>query len=164
MSVTTAILVFARPIAQDAARKQLSVHADTNRHALHLLNERVRQTAQQTGFPVLSSTDLIPHSGSFGGQLSEAIQAVFGRGFDQLLVVGNDCPALTAADLTNAATELQAGRVVIGPDNRGGVYLLGLSRTQFEADALRELPWQTNQLHQAICAQFAAHTVLPLRA
>lgn len=164
LSVTTAILVFARPVAHDAARKHLSAHTATNRHALHLLNERVRQTAQQTGLPVLFSTNLISHSGSFGWQLSEAIQAVFEQGFDQLLVVGNDCPSLTAADLTNAATELQAGRVVVGPDNSGGVYLLGLSREQFNTDGLRELPWQTNRLHRAICAQFAAHTVLPLRA
>ncbi len=164
LSVTTAILVFARPVAHDATRKQLSANTDNNRRALHLLNERVRQTARQTGLPVLFSTDLISHSGSFGGQLSSAIQAVFDRGFERILVVGNDCPALTVGDLTNAATELQAGRVVLGPDNRGGAYLLGLSRTQFDADVLRELPWQTNQLHQAICAQFAAHTVLPLRA
>lgn len=164
LSVTTAILVFARPVALDASRKHLSAHTDTNRRALHLLNERVRQTARKTGLPILFSTDLIVHSGSFGEQLSEAIQAVFEQKFEQVLVIGNDCPALTTADLNQAAAELEAGRVVLGPDNRGGAYLLGLSRIQFDAEVLRELPWQTNQLHRVICAQFAAHTVLPLRA
>lgn len=162
--VTTAILVFARPVAYDASRKHLSAHADSNRRAVHLLNERVGQTVRQTGLPVLFSTDLITHSGCFGNQLSAAIQAVFGRGFERVLVVGNDCPALTVADLTHAAAELQGGRVVLGPDNRGGLYLLGLSREQFNADVLRELPWQTNQLHRAIRVHFSAYTVLQLRA
>lgn len=163
LSITTAILVFARPVAHDAARKHLSLQGEANRHTLCLLNERVRRTAGQTGLPVLLSTDLISHSGGFGDQMSAAIQAAFEQGFDQILVVGNDCPAITEADIANAATELQAGRVVLGPDNRGGVYLLGLSRSQFDADTLRELPWQTNRLLRAIRVEFAAYSVLHLR-
>ena len=159
LSVNTAILVFAQPVARDAVWKHLSAHADSNCRALNALNGRVRQTACQTGLPVLFSTDLIAHTGSFGEQLSEAIKAAFGQGFDKVLVVGNDCPALTTTDLTNAAAELQAGRVVLGPDNRGGVYLLGLSRGQFEADVLRGLPWQTNRLHRALQVCFENHTV-----
>lgn len=164
MSAVTAILVFAQPVAYDAAGKYLSVQADVNRRAIQLLNERVRQTACQTGLPVLLSTDLISHSGSFGEQVSAALQAAFGRGFEQVLVVGNDCPALTVADLNRASVELQSGKVVIGPDTRGGLYLLGLSRHQFDADALAQLPWQTAHLQRVIQAYFAAHPVLPLRA
>lgn len=163
MSVVTAILVFAQPVAHDATRKHLSAQASSNYRAVQLLNERVRQTACQTGLPVLFSTDLITHSGSFGEQLSEALHAVFGQGIERVLVVGNDCPALTAADLTGAVTELQQGCVVLGSDTRGGLYLLGLSREQFNADTLSELPWQTNRLHRAVQAYFVAQHVVSLR-
>lgn len=156
MIQSTVLLVFAQPVAHDAARKRLSVSYPAGRRLIAALNERTWQTARATGLPVRFSAQVSPHIGTFGQQLSRALEAVFAEGFERVVVVGNDCPALTAQHLTTAAAHLQAGRIVLGPDRRGGVYLLGLSRAQFNADRLAQLPWQTDQLRQAIQAWFGS--------
>lgn len=155
LSDATVILIFAQPVSADAARKRLAYQPQTNRLTIQRLNERVRQTAEATSLPVLRSADLITHTGTFGEQLTAALQATFALGFERVLVVGNDCPALTTAHLTLAAERLQSESVVLGPDQRGGLYLLGLSRNAFDPALLVALPWQTGRLWGAVRRVYA---------
>lgn len=155
MSDPIAILLFARPVAEDAAQKRLTSHARSNQRVLKCLNKHVEQVAAATGLPVLRSTDLIAHRGTFGDQLATALQAAFDHGFERVLVVGNDCPALTTAHLLGAADALRATPVVLGPDRRGGLYLLGLSRDAFDKTLLTQLPWQTPALSRITRRAFA---------
>jgi len=140
VSVSTAILVFAQSAPADAHRKRLAEQPLPNRSVLAQLTTRIRQIAEVTGLPVLHSTDLIAHTGRFGEQMTAALHAAFARGFERILVVGNDCPALTSAHLTRVAHELQSASVVLGPDQRGGLYLFGLSRAAFESLPLAGMP------------------------
>lgn len=155
MSDSIAILLFARPVAEDAAQKRLASQARSNQRVLKRLNEHVEQVAAATGLPVLYSTALISHRGTFGDQLSAALQTAFDHGFERVLVVGNDCPALTTAHLLGAADALRATPVVLGPDRRGGLYLLGLSRDAFDKNLIAQLPWQTPALSRATHRAFA---------
>lgn len=154
MSDAVAILVFARPVSDDAARKRLTNQAGLNRRVLSCLTEHTTQRATATGLPVLRSTDLIMHRGSFGSQLVAALQAAFNRGFTRVVVVGNDCPGLTPTILLDAANALSSTPVVLGPDRRGGLYLLGLTRAAFDQNRLAQLPWQTPRLGRATCQAF----------
>ena len=149
MSDAIALLIFARPVADEATRKRLTRQVGQNRRALHRLTEHVTQTTTATGLPVLRSADLITHRGSFGHQLSSALQAVFDQGFADVIVIGNDCPGLTVNTLCDAANALRSAPVVLGPDRRGGLYLLGLSQAAFAQNRLAGLPWQTPALHRA---------------
>jgi glycosyltransferase A (GT-A) superfamily protein (DUF2064 family) len=110
----------------------------------------------------VQSTALITHTGTFGDQLDRACRATFALGFDRILVIGNDCPALTTAHLIEAANRLETAPVVLGPDRRGGIYLLGLSRAAFERISLIRLPWQTSQLAQAVRRLYADQPILLL--
>lgn len=163
LSAPTALLVFAQSALADARSKRLAGQVLPNRSVLAQLTRRTRQLADATGLPVLHSIDLILHTGRFGDQLTAALSAAFARGYERVLVVGNDCPALTTAHLTQAATELESAAVVLGPDQRGGLYLFGLSRAAFEGLPLAEMPWQTNRLAGAVrraCADWPT-VVLP---
>ncbi|GAB3639393.1 TIGR04282 family arsenosugar biosynthesis glycosyltransferase [Spirosoma arcticum] len=162
MSNTTAILIFAQPVAHDAGRKRLGSQPGRNRRVLSELNRRVRHTAEDTNLSVLLSADLIDHSGTFGGQLTDALRAAFALGFGRVLVIGNDCPALTTTHLTQAANQLQSTPVVLGPDRRGGLYLFGLTRAVFERASIASLPWQTDRLARAVCQVCAAWPVATL--
>lgn len=159
----TAILVFAQSTSSDGVRKRLASQLVVNRRLLVQLNERTLKTAEATGLPVICSSALIAHAGTFGEQLTQAVRATFALGFDRVLVIGNDCPALTDVHILQAVNQLQESSVVIGPDCRGGLYLFGVSREAFEAVSLTNLPWQTNQLAQAIRHLFGnqASTSLP---
>ena len=75
------------------------------------------------------------------------------------MVIGNDCPALTTTHLLRAVNQLHSAPVVLGPDRRGGLYLLGLTRAVFEQLSLPSLPWQTDRLYQAVCRVCAGEPV-----
>lgn len=162
MSAPTALLVFAQSAAADARLKRLSGQPQITIRVLAQLNQRTRQLADATGLPVLHAAALIPPTGGFGEQLTAALSEVFARGFERVLVVGNDCPDLTTAHLTQAALALESASVVLGPDRRGGLYLLGLSRAAFERLPTGQMPWQTSQLARAIKHEYDGWSIAEL--
>ena len=86
------------------------------------------------------------------GDLGERIEAVVGqiqRGKSgRVVVVGSDCPGLTAARIGEAWTALGEVPVVLGPAADGGVYLIGFARPA--ADLLRDIPWSTGRELDAV--------------
>jgi len=144
----TAILVFLREAARDARlkrwfspfchRKNLKGTAFLNRKAIAL--------ARQSGLSTFVIQGRDQKGDSFGERISYAIEEVFAQGFERVLVIGNDCLGLTSADIQRAASELARGKSVLGPDQKGGVYLIGLQRAQFDAQRWMLLPWQKPDL------------------
>jgi glycosyltransferase A (GT-A) superfamily protein (DUF2064 family) len=72
-------------------------------------------------------SDESTQQGFFGDKLSHAIQSV-DRGYDKVIVLGNDSPGLHLNHLQEAFLELQDKSVVLGPDFKGGTYLMGFSK------------------------------------
>ncbi len=159
---TTALLIFAQSVASDAAHKRLANQPLVRQQMLTQLNRRVAQTAGDTHLPVLHSSELTKHRGTFGEQLTQALRATFALGYERVVVIGNDCPALTTTHLLQAVNQLHSAPVVLGPDRRGGLYLLGLTRAVFEQLSLPSLPWQTDRLYRAICRVCATEPVICL--
>lgn len=101
------------------------------------------------------------------GDIGQRMQAVFaaqpaGR---SLLLVGSDCPVLTAAHLQEAAQRLQSGdEAVFTPAEDGGYVLVGLQRPQ---PALFEgVAWSTaavmTQTRQRLAALGLRHSEMPM--
>lgn len=65
-------------------------------------------------------------SGSLGERLTRAAAAAFADGAGRVVVIGSDCPALTAEHLSAAFTALDGHDIVVGPAADGGYYLIGL--------------------------------------
>ena len=104
---------------------------------------------------------------TFGERLTAAMAHTFGLGYEQLIVIGNDCPQLSSGRLRQAMQLLASADAVLGPATDGGVYLLGVKRAFFDAQAWRGLPWQTGKLGPALarCLQQASarlHSLRPL--
>lgn len=84
---------------------------------------------------------LLPQGpGDLGERLGRVFEALC-EGGQPGLVVGSDCPALTAARIRTAAERLGHADVVIGPALDGGYYLIGLRRPRPELFA--DIPWST---------------------
>jgi len=68
--------------------------------------------------------------GDLGDRLARAVEAGFRAGAPAVLVIGSDCPGVTAGLLGRALGRLggDAGRVVLRPALDGGYYLVGLAR------------------------------------
>ncbi len=77
-----------------------------------------------------------------------------------VVVIGSDCPALTAADLREAAQQLHRGAdVVLAPTEDGGYALIGMTRPH--AALFADVPWGSAGVLAATRSRAAA---LGLRA
>jgi rSAM/selenodomain-associated transferase 1 len=79
--------------------------------------------------------------GDLGVRMLAAFRASAGQG---TVVVGTDCPALTAADLRAAAAALADADVVIAPAEDGGYGLIAASRPL--PQLFDDMPWSTDQV------------------
>jgi rSAM/selenodomain-associated transferase 1 len=86
------------------------------------------------------------------GDLGERIEAVVGqvqRGkAGRVIVVGSDCPGLTAARIAEAWEALGSAPAVLGPALDGGMYLIGVARSA--AGLLQAVPWSTGRELDAV--------------
>ena len=65
--------------------------------------------------------------GDLGARMAHAFQRAFAAG-RPMLVIGSDCPAITAAYLRSAAEALLTHDAVVAPAEDGGYVLVGLAR------------------------------------
>ena len=165
MKNSTAILIFVQDLSKDASRKTLTPtkNLGVNRLVFSRLNSFVGRTSGSTNLPVFYSNQLIlGNKSNFGKQLSAAIQAVFNKGFEKVICVGNDCPALNKTQILDAAEKLQTNDTVIGPDERGGVYLLGISKNTFNSETFEKLAWQSGKMLASYIKQYAQQRIIAL--
>jgi uncharacterized protein len=66
--------------------------------------------------------------GDLGERLERAVRDAFTEGARKVLVIGTDCPELTAAHLAGAMELLNHHPLVFGPAHDGGYYLVGLAQ------------------------------------
>jgi hypothetical protein len=87
-----------------------------------------------------------PDVQGFGRCLLHAAQAMFGAGFGAVCLVNSDSPTLPTTVLAEAARELLAPgrRIVLGPADDGGYYLLGMQRPH--AYLFADIAWSTNEV------------------
>ena len=111
------------------------------------------------------SVALGPDVAGIGRSLIHATRGLLALGFDAVCLVNSDSPTLPATILAEAAAELALGRrVVLGPAEDGGYYLIGIpAALAAPAEALfRDIPWSTAGVTAATLAR-AAEAGIPVR-
>lgn len=147
-SNTTAILVFSRTARQEAFVKNFHASASFEQNvkiAQHFIQHTL-QTAKNTGLPVISKFSDLQRGASFGERLANAIEDVFSSGYQQLIVLGNDCPELSTNLINTAAKTLEENGLVLGPAKDGGLYLLGFSKNTYNRESFLDLSWEGKDL------------------
>lgn len=81
------------------------------------------------------------NDGDLGRRMAEAFADSFQEGARATVVIGSDCPELTADVLAAAFDRLARSSVVFGPARDGGYYLIGL--TQPVPQLFRDVHWST---------------------
>ncbi|MBL7731570.1 MAG: TIGR04282 family arsenosugar biosynthesis glycosyltransferase [Chitinophagaceae bacterium] len=99
-----------------------------------------------------------------GTRMELAFSLLFEKGYKKVVIIGSDCPALTAAAINKAFFALADFEVVIGPSADGGYYLLGKKRQY--TFLFRDKPWSTEGVLPATIAdlqqQSVTYTELPV--
>ena len=87
--------------------------------------------------------DCRPQQGTgLGERMAGALADALREGARSAVLVGCDCPSVTADLLRNAFSALERGSLVLGPAADGGYYLLGLRRAA--PGLFAGMPWGTN--------------------
>lgn len=157
MKNATAILIFTQEVDTDASRKLLTPlkNKGVNKLIFSKLNDFVERTSSSTHLPVFTSRQFVKNNQkSYGKQLTAAINAVFEKGFEKIICIGNDCPALSKAQILKSVQKLQTNDTVVGPDLRGGVYLIGLSKNTFCAETFENIAWQSEKMLESYIKNF----------
>lgn len=122
---------------------------------MHTLNEAlaaqvgrvelcVTPSATAAAWRALDVSDVVQWSDQGSGDLGERLARATGRviaGGESALVIGTDCPDLTAPRLQQAANALRHSDATLVPTADGGYALLGLNR--FHASLFTGIGWST---------------------
>jgi uncharacterized protein len=144
----TALLVFSRSAQAEATAKQLLFSPQKAESMAALMIENTRKTVQNSDLPYYFITEKQQKGSSFGEKLSNAIESIFSKGYENVIAIGNDCLALTPLLLQQASELLQATPSVLGHSTDGGVYLMGFQKAAFsrlKQDFLN-IDWQTENV------------------
>jgi uncharacterized protein len=82
--------------------------------------------------------------GDLGQRMSTAFADLFGQGHQQVVLIGSDCPGLTAEILAAAFAYLNHHDLVLGPATDGGYYLIGL--TALHPELFQHVSWGTAEV------------------
>lgn len=154
----TAILFFSRTTALESVEKRL-MESSANHSLIHALRQRTLHEIKKTGLSYYEFNEYNQIGEHFGERISTAFQELFLKGYQHIIAIGNDCPEIRASDLLSAQAELKSGSIVLGPDDRGGAYLIGVSKAKFDFDAFQKLAWQTGKLMCSFESYLESHEV-----
>ena len=148
----TAILFFSRSGTAEAVSKHW-LGKESERKNVFIANQLIAHTKAvlaATGLPVYHFDEKKQEGKAFGSRLANAFASLFDSGYDYVICVGNDSPGIIELDWQSIESEAQSGQLILGPDYRGGAYLIGLPRELFAAAAFAGLPWKTPDLFLAL--------------
>jgi uncharacterized protein len=82
----------------------------------------------------------------FGERLTLAMEDLFKIGFQSVCLINSDSPTVPATSFAAAANELAkpGDRMVVGPSDDGGYYLIGLKR--LERRVFEDIEWSTERV------------------
>jgi rSAM/selenodomain-associated transferase 1 len=103
-----------------------------------------------------SSYEPLPQSGEdLGERMANAFETAFARGFAGVVLVGADCPVLSAPLVRAAFRELASSAgAVFGPSDDGGFYLIALPSPA--PSLFRDVHWGTGSVLSEVCLQCRA--------
>jgi uncharacterized protein len=80
-------------------------------------------------------------AGELGERLHRAFESAFADGARRVVVIGSDCPQVTATDIEAAWAALATNDLVVGPASDGGYWLIGLR--QPKPVLFQNISWST---------------------
>jgi uncharacterized protein len=103
--------------------------------------------ADGTRFVLADGADMVaPGVEGFGRCLLHAAQSLFAQGHDAVCLLNSDSPNLPTALLSQAAAALaeEGDRVVLGPAEDGGYYMLGIKAPHLHL--FEDIAWSTGEV------------------
>ncbi|GAB5527918.1 MAG: hypothetical protein Roseis2KO_57900 [Roseivirga sp.] len=158
----TAILLFSRSLEAEFQAKSFGLTKDRFRLLYNALSERTRKTLGGVEAPVFEFNSHQQVGNVFGERLVNALKEVQNKGYQRVIVIGNDAPGLNPAILNAAIERVDHGKNVLGRDAHGGCYLMGFDISQVELRNFHQIQWHTSRVFDQVNDLLLADTSLPL--
>lgn len=135
----------------------LEIYQKLIRHTLNIVehiaadkfiffSDSIDETIRYVNTPVYKE---VQSGNDLGEKMNNAFMQLFKGGYKRVVIVGTDCPGITANILEKAFDEFNNSDVVIGPATDGGYYLLGLK--EMHNHLFEKIAWSTSAvLHSTI--------------
>jgi glycosyltransferase A (GT-A) superfamily protein (DUF2064 family) len=142
-----AVLIFADEINVDRARRSFP-RAAQPLLSLAALSSQISPEADlhlftSAGDAIAAGPRVHQQAGrDFAARFENAVEEIAQLGYDEIVVIGRDCPALRPSDIECAFAELVSKRLVLGPDHRGGCYLIAFHSA--DRELLHGIRWKKN--------------------
>lgn len=88
--------------------------------------------------------------GGLGQRMVHQLKASFADGYQQVVLIGADCPAIDQPLLDQAFLALDSHDLVLGPSLDGGYYLIGMK--QLSPELFSDIDWGTGKVAQQTMA------------
>lgn len=150
MKQKTAILFFSESATVVANRKALHGNVKNNNIIIEAGIKNAIQQIKKTGITYFLSDEHKQQGSTFGQKISSAMQEIYDKGFDNVIVLGNDAPMLTSRHILQAAHHLQHHSVVIMPTQISGAAIVAMQAKVFDKENIQSLPWGSDQLFEAL--------------
>lgn len=145
----TCILYFARTAAEELKYKRLDAKKSVSLKLIQNLQSNTIATIKRSGLPFVLHLSDKQKENNFTDNLTQAIDHTF-QSYDNIIVVGYDCPMLSINDLNTAAANFEQDKNTIGGDKNGGAYLIGIQKKSWRKEEFENLDWQTDQLYKQL--------------
>ncbi len=157
-----AIIFFSLDAKKEAEIKNFCIsRKSSNEKISAALIAETQQTLQSIDLPIFHYHQDNQTGNNFGEKLANAYQEVCDLGYDAVISVGNDSPEINQLNWSHITERLQQGENVIGPDLRGGTYLIGVNKKQFNKASFASLPWQSAKLIKSLINYFEFEASTP---
>lgn len=147
-----ALIYFSFSAQQEVKRKNWFAQTSQKQN-LEIASSLILQSSevvQQSGFPVFHYHEGNQKGNSFGERIANAYQEVFDLGYDAVISVGNDSPEIAQTNWSDIRAQLEKGNSILGPDLRGGTYLIGITKEIFDKENFQKLSWQSKNIFQEL--------------
>ncbi|MFV0248008.1 MAG: DUF2064 domain-containing protein [Tenacibaculum sp.] len=136
------VLIFANTSAREILNKSFT----KNQKLFGYLNKKTIATAKKSRAQLMFCDETLQKGKNFAEKFACDIDGVFKKGYQHIIAIGNHSPGLKTKHIAFIINALQKGHSVIGFSLDGGVYLIGITKKQFNKQEFLNLPWQTNLL------------------
>lgn len=131
----------------------------TRDQALHLAGTRrllfySEAVIENDAWPSEDFDKRVQEGPGLGERMANALQTAFAAGAERAVIIGSDCPGITASLLKKALDCLHDNDLVIGPALDGGYYLLGM--TELHPELFSGIEWSTEKVAKQTLAKAKA--------
>jgi uncharacterized protein len=153
-----AVVLFTLTPAKESLRKKIINEQSKNSLLLKYLYDNTIKVLQfskrKIDFDIILSTShnlnndefiyLKQQGDNFDQRLKNTLSGVFEEGYDEIVIVGNDCPELSSELIEHSFNSLASNDVVVGPSTDGGFYLLALKNN--DENIFNEVQWYSDKV------------------